>query len=433
MDSCPLDTMGLFFLDGVSIRQIARTPVLRDSSGASFVMNFSNISPGFYFVGGGEPTNTRQVLLGIDRVVVLEGAWENFFQAKILGSRANDALQQALQIADQLQQQSNQLNRQYQAAKNSGQDLAVLTENMNQIDQQKLALLDSLNQVHPLLKKALALRTYLISPDIQAKYTSELDFFASTYFSQATLSDSAYFHMPLFNEAFQSYGFTLGSISSLPHEGLLEYCERYLSQLPTGPAHKMAILGLSAGFREKNEDAFVHFAQQYLSTYGPSDNPVFAQQLTQEISTKKALVIGATAPDLSLPTPAGDTLAISDLRGQVVLLDFWASWCRPCRMENPRVKAMYEAHKDEGFTILGLSLDRSQEAWEKAIEDDQLPWHHVSDLLFWSSIAAKTYKVSSIPYTVLLDREGKIVAKGLRGPALEAKLNELLSQQPDQR
>jgi thiol-disulfide isomerase/thioredoxin len=134
------------------------------------------------------------------------------------------------------------------------------------------------------------------------------------------------------------------------------------------------------------------------------------------------LPLGSPAPEIRQRTPQGDMLALSDLRGKVVLVDFWASWCRPCRMENPNVKRVYERYHGKGFEILGVSLDRTKDAWTSAIAQDGLPWKHVSDLAFWNNAAAQEYGLSSIPYTVLVDPEGKIVGKNLRGPQLEAKL-----------
>lgn len=136
--------------------------------------------------------------------------------------------------------------------------------------------------------------------------------------------------------------------------------------------------------------------------------------------------IGKPAPEISLPTPEGDIRNLSDLRGKIVLIDFWASWCRPCRMENPAVVAAYNKYKDKGFDILGVSLDRNKEQWVNAIAKDGLTWHHVSDLQFWQSEAAKTYSVNSIPYTVLVDAQGNVIAERLRGAALDRKLAELL-------
>ncbi len=138
------------------------------------------------------------------------------------------------------------------------------------------------------------------------------------------------------------------------------------------------------------------------------------------------LPMGSVAPDFSQSTPEGGSMALSDLRGKVVLIDFWASWCRPCRIENPNVKRVYQRFQGKGFEILGVSLDRDHESWVKAIKDDGLPWKHVSDLGFWNNAAAQQYGVSSIPYTVLVGRDGTIIGKGLRGPELEAKLAEVL-------
>jgi peroxiredoxin len=138
------------------------------------------------------------------------------------------------------------------------------------------------------------------------------------------------------------------------------------------------------------------------------------------------LPIGSEAPEIRQQTPDGATFALSQLRGKYVLIDFWASWCRPCRIENPNVKLVYEKYHKKGFEILGVSLDRDHAAWLKAIKDDGLPWKHVSDLGFWNNAAAQEYGVSSIPFTVLVDREGRIVAKGLRAHDLDAKLAELL-------
>ncbi|HNA42394.1 MAG TPA: TlpA disulfide reductase family protein, partial [Saprospiraceae bacterium] len=136
--------------------------------------------------------------------------------------------------------------------------------------------------------------------------------------------------------------------------------------------------------------------------------------------------IGLPAPDFTLETPDGKKVSLKDFKGKVVLIDFWASWCGPCRRENPNVVAMYNRYKDKGFEILGVSLDRSKEPWIKAIADDKLTWPHVSDLKGWGSSAAALYGITSIPHTVLVDRDGRIVARQLRGEVLGKKLEEIL-------
>jgi peroxiredoxin len=135
---------------------------------------------------------------------------------------------------------------------------------------------------------------------------------------------------------------------------------------------------------------------------------------------------GTEAPDISLPTPEGDTLKLSSTRGSVVLLDFWASWCAPCRQENPNLVKAYADYHKKGFQIFQVSLDKTKEAWIKGIQDDHLDkWIHVSDIKYWNSIVVPLYKIESIPYNFLLDREGRIIASNLRGERLQTKLAEL--------
>lgn len=150
------------------------------------------------------------------------------------------------------------------------------------------------------------------------------------------------------------------------------------------------------------------------------------QQTQMIVARAEATKIGNEAPELMLPTPDNKELALSSLRGKVVLIDFWASWCGPCRKEMPNVKLLYQKYKDKGFEIYGVSLDKDRDAWLEAIEKDGLKWPQVSDLKFWQSEAAQTYAVQSIPHTVLIDKNGKILASGLRGAELEAKLAEAL-------
>ncbi|MCE1198228.1 MAG: AhpC/TSA family protein [Marinilabiliales bacterium] len=155
---------------------------------------------------------------------------------------------------------------------------------------------------------------------------------------------------------------------------------------------------------------------------------IYVQELKKIADKMRASEVGAMAPDFTLPTPDGGTLALSSLRGKYILVDFWASWCQPCRQENPNVVALYAQYKDKGFDIIGVSLDREKDAWVKAIADDHLTWHHVSDLKYWQSEVAQKYGVTGIPFSLLLDKEGKIIAKGLRGEALAQKLASLLGQ-----
>ncbi|MFC2096470.1 redoxin domain-containing protein [Bacteroidota bacterium] len=149
------------------------------------------------------------------------------------------------------------------------------------------------------------------------------------------------------------------------------------------------------------------------------------RQMKNEEELNNIVGIGSLAPDIILPSPEGDTISLSSLRGKYVLLDFWASWCRPCRVENPHLVKSYQKYHEKGFEIFQVSLDKKRESWVNAIESDHLNWVHVSDLQYWNSSAAKLYQVQAIPASFLLDKNGKIIAKNLRGDILEAKLSEI--------
>ena len=148
----------------------------------------------------------------------------------------------------------------------------------------------------------------------------------------------------------------------------------------------------------------------------------------QEMELSSAgISVGKQAPELNFPDINGENIALSSLKGKVVLLDFWASWCGPCRKENPFVVGLYNKYKDKGFTIYSFSLDKDKTKWIQAIQQDNLSWkNHVSDLMAWNSLGAAKYKIRSIPQTFLIDRQGNISAIGLRGEKLERKLIEIM-------
>ena len=158
-----------------------------------------------------------------------------------------------------------------------------------------------------------------------------------------------------------------------------------------------------------------------------------AKTISDFITKNQKLAIGAPAPEFSGPTPNGEKIALKDIKGKVTIIDFWAAWCGPCRRENPNVVKVYEKYHDKGLEIIGVSLDGNpkqkgaKDAWLDAIEKDNLTWYHVSNLQYFNDPIAKQFNISSIPATFIIDEEGLIVAKNLRGQALEDKIEELLN------
>ncbi|MCS7189130.1 MAG: TlpA disulfide reductase family protein [Bacteroidia bacterium] len=256
---------------------------------------------------------------------------------------------------------------------------------------------------------------YQISPP-----RSTWETLVNNFWKEVPLTDP---YLPQLPEVFSRFqAFWQNALSFIIEDSLLTYAAGWVNTLSI-PLQQNAWLALvDIAQRYQRTDVMLSAAEAFLKV-APNDPK--KPQLESFIKAEGALRKGQPAPDIALPDPEGKIRRLSELRGKWVLIDFWASWCRPCRMENPTVVRLYEKYHSQGFEIFGVSLDYNKEAWINAIQTDKLNWIHVSDLKGWQSAGAQLYRVSGIPFTVLVDPEGRIAAKGLRGASLEQRLKEI--------
>lgn len=418
--NCKGSQIFLLERDGSQYKPIASTQLEPNDGTFRFAFALENPAVGMYHLSLGRGDNARMLLVQAGESMKITGQCDKLKQTGIWQSKINRDYALVSRRNEQLSLRTSRLIGRMRGA--TGEAEAKVIAEMKALDETKLRMLDSLKQHNPVMAKLVALNTYLsYHSNKDQSIADESTYFAQKYFQFVDFSDPIYERLDVIGESFRTYTATLSRLG-FTNEEQQAFIGAYLDKIPKDSrAYRASMLGAMNGYRGSNNDLFAQIGQSYIETYKGSE-PNFTRSLGKEINSMRASLVGAEAPEISLPTPDGEVLNLSDLRGKVVLVDFWASWCRPCRAENPNVVRMYQKYKDQGFEILGVSLDRSKDAWLKAIEKDGLTWKHVSDLKYWQSEAAQTYGVSGIPYTVLLDREGKIIANKLRGRQLEQKL-----------
>jgi peroxiredoxin len=205
--------------------------------------------------------------------------------------------------------------------------------------------------------------------------------------------------------------------------------EKVVSRLKTAPLSLGLLNILQSGQMIDKEQHFELYVLTANRLEKEWPNYSHTRDFLDMVNTMKITAVGQVAPEIALPDPDGKIVPLSSLRGKYVLVDFWAKWCGPCRRENPNIVRAYNTYKDKGFTVYGVSLDRTKNDWLQGIREDGLTWTHVSDLKYWQSEAAKAYNITAIPFSLLLDPNGVIIAKNLRGAALDHKLEEIFKGQ----
>lgn len=218
---------------------------------------------------------------------------------------------------------------------------------------------------------------------------------------------------------------SLSKVFQGPYEAIMAKYNRTVAEKVKANTNMYAsIMAIQGMEPDQYRDLYIALDKGLTAKY-PNDKTV--RTFHEVINKMLATTNGQEAPEINLPTPEGKELALSSFKGKVVLVDFWASWCGPCRREMPNVVKAYNKYKDKGFEIYGVSLDQDKERWLEAIKKDGITWPQVSDLKYWDCEAAKVYGVQGIPFTVLLDKNGKILAKGLRGAELEKAIENALA------
>lgn len=399
--------------------EVFKTDSVKHVAG-QFQFRYKDLKRGFYRIGESEQLSVM-VLLGENDISISADLKDLPASISIGNSRENDAYNKFRTFNENHSQQINNLNQKAQIL--SAEQYSNPTKYQTEIRKLQVTL-DSLN----------ALQRQFYSTSLSQNPGLFFAKFLNMFNFSDSLTKENFFRKEDFSDEELTRGDMLPSKISFY---LQRFVEPNLDQWKTASQEVLKMAVPESKNKEVVYLTFIRLFQPYDEAYVRSLANTYSKEYPKSEFAKKILAslpkgapsIGEIAPEISLVDPSGKKVSLSDYKGKVVLLDFWASWCGPCRKENPNVVNVYQKYKDKGFTVFSVSLDNNKDNWIQAIEKDNLSWGaHVSDLKGWKSSAAALYGVKGIPATFLIDKDGKIIAMNLRGESLEASLKNILGE-----